>query len=142
MPRTPSSKSVCISQHGSSADTLSRDGQGAGTARASEGHELMGMALLAVKALSEWLEVRPSTIYLWAEQGVIPHFKLGRLLRFDAEEIATWLQHQRRAVSHDPPRRRRPQGIEPVDLLIAEAKRDLYTPGRGKPDQDRATGKG
>jgi excisionase family DNA binding protein len=72
------------------------------------------MPLLTVKAISELLDVRPSTIYLWAEQGAIPHTT--------------------------SPRRRRSRS-EHVDNLIAQAKRAAYTPLRGKPDQDRATGK-
>jgi excisionase family DNA binding protein len=101
------------------------------------------MALLTVRALSEWLQVKPSTIYLWAEQGGIPHLKLGRLLRFDSEEIDAWLHAHQREFSPPPPRqRRRRNATGHVDVLIAEAKRHAYTPLRGKPDQDRATGKG
>src|SRR6267143_1582245 len=70
---------------------------------------------LDIAALAERLLIKRSTLYAWAEQGMIPHVKLGRLLRFDPDEI---------------------------DALIAEAKRTVYTSCRGKPDQDRATRKG
>lgn len=98
---------------------------------------------MTVKAVSEWLEVKPSTVYLWAEQGTIPHLKLGRLLRFDSEELAAWLHAHRREFKPQPPRSRwRRRGVDHVDDLIAQAKDAAYTPARGKPDQDRATGKG
>jgi excisionase family DNA binding protein len=100
------------------------------------------MALLTVKAVSEWLQVKPSTIYLWAEHGGIPHMKLGRLLRFDAKEIEAWLQQQRHDATSERIQRRRPHSSHHVDTIIAQAKRAVYTPSRGKPDQDRATGKG
>jgi excisionase family DNA binding protein len=105
------------------------------------------MSLLTVKAVSERLQVKPSTVYLWAAQGTIPHIKLGRLLRFDREELEHWLltcrqgvQAQAEALAPAPRRRRAPH--DHVDDLIAQAKRDTYTSNRGKPDQDRATRKG
>jgi excisionase family DNA binding protein len=100
------------------------------------------MALLNVRKVSEWLQVKPSTIYLWAEQGMIPHLKLGRLLRFDPDEIEAWLQAHRQEVTPEPTPPRRRHGIDNVDALIAEAKREVYTSCHGKPDQDRATRKG
>ncbi len=97
---------------------------------------------LTIKDVSQLLQVRPSTLYAWAEQGAIPHLKLGRLLRFDPEEIEAWIHDQRRNPAPAPTPRRRRQGPDHVDDLIAQAKREVYTPFRGKPDQDRATRKG
>jgi excisionase family DNA binding protein len=100
------------------------------------------MALLNVNDVSEWLQVKRSTIYLWAEQGTIPHVKLGRLLRFDSDEIEAWLQNHRREGVPEPASPRRRHGTDDVDTLIARAKAEVYTSCRGKPDQDRATRKG
>ena len=100
------------------------------------------MALRNVKEVSEWLQVKRSTIYLWAEQGMIPHLKLGRLLRFDPDEIEAWLQAHRREGISEPASPRRRRGTDNVDVLIATAKAAVYTSCRGKPDQDRATRKG
>ena len=98
---------------------------------------------LDIGALAERLRVKRSTIYAWTEQGKIPHLKLGRLLRFDPDEIEAWLQtHRREFTSHWAPQRRRRSASDHLDDLIAQAKRDTYTFRRGKPDQDRATGKG
>jgi excisionase family DNA binding protein len=97
---------------------------------------------LDITGLAECLKVKRSTLYAWAEQGNLPHFKLGRLLRFDPDEIETWLRQHRRDVLSERMPRRRQDARDHVDDLIARAKREVYTPSRGKPDQDRATRKG
>ncbi len=97
---------------------------------------------LSIAVLAERLLVKRSTLYAWAEQGKIPHLKLGRLLRFDPDEIEAWLQVRRQEVTPDSTPLRRRHGIDNVDALIAEAKREVYTSCYGKPDQDRATRKG
>lgn len=48
--------------------------------------------LLTVEALCRWLKVPKATVYDWTHTGVIPHYKLGRLLRFDPHEIEAWLR--------------------------------------------------
>jgi excisionase family DNA binding protein len=100
------------------------------------------MVLLTITEMAERLRVKQSTLSAWAAQGTIPHLKLGRLLRFDPDEIDAWLRdHRRQARPSSVSHRRRP-GDDHVDDLIARAKREVYTPTRGKPDQDRATRKG
>ena len=97
---------------------------------------------LNIATLAESLLVKHSTLYTWAEEGTIPHLKLGRLLRFDPDEIEAWLQaHHRKAISEQAPPKRRHR-TDHVDALIVEAKRAVYTSCHGKPDQDRATRKG
>jgi len=100
------------------------------------------MALLTIHDVAQWLTVKPTTLYSWVAQGTIPHLKLGRLLRFDPDEVEAWLQNHRREGIPEPNPPRRRHGIDNVDALIAEAKRAVYTPCHGKPDQDRATRKG
>ena len=97
---------------------------------------------LDIAALAERLRIKRSTLYAWAGQGTIPHVKLGRLLRFDPDEIEAWLHAHRRERIPAPPAPRRPHRTDRVDTLIATAKAEVYTSCRGKPDQDRATRKG
>jgi excisionase family DNA binding protein len=97
---------------------------------------------LDIAALAERLGIKRSTLYAWAEQGTIPYLKLGRLLRFDPDEIEVWLQDHRVEGIPEPASPRRRHGTDNIDALIAEAKRTVYTLSRGKPDQDRATRKG
>ena len=96
---------------------------------------------LDITTLAERLGIKRSTLYAWAEQGSIPHLKLGRLLRFDPDEIEGWLHAHRREPTPEPIPRRPRQGTDCVDALIAAAKREVYTPLHGKPDQNRATRK-
>jgi excisionase family DNA binding protein len=97
---------------------------------------------LDIAALAEGLRIKRSTLYAWAEQGTIPYLKLGRLLRFDPDEIEAWLQTHRHEAIPEPTQPRRQPGTDNVDALIADAKRAVYNPRHGKPDQGRATRKG
>ena len=86
--------------------------------------------LLTVKDLSAWLNMKPSTLYLWAAQGKIPCRKIHGLIRFDQEEIHNWL------ASFTPPHGTSfslslpPKTQTDVESLVAAAKRDVYTPSR------------
>ena len=97
---------------------------------------------LDITSLAERLGIKRSTLYAWAEEGSIPHLKLGRLLRFDPDEIEGWLRAHRRDPTPEPTPRWSRQGTDCVDALIAQAKREVYTSLHGKPDQNRATRKG
>jgi len=53
--------------------------------------------LVDVKTLAGILSVKQKTIYDWIHKGYIPFVKLGRLVRFDENEIKKWLEHKRSA---------------------------------------------
>jgi excisionase family DNA binding protein len=50
------------------------------------------MKILTVKQVSELFQAKPSTVYAWAEQRLIPSFKINGLLRFDQDEVLEWLK--------------------------------------------------
>ena len=50
-------------------------------------------ALLTIRQLADYLNIKRSTLYAWVEQGFIPHYKMNRLIRFKKEEIDTWLEN-------------------------------------------------
>lgn len=52
--------------------------------------------LLDVKELSEVLGVKRSTIYYWVFKNYIPHYHLGKLVRFKTDEIEDWLKKKGR----------------------------------------------
>lgn len=54
-------------------------------------------SLLTPDQIAEVLGVKLSTIYQWTHQGYIPHFKVGRLVRFDLRVIELWLQRLSKA---------------------------------------------
>ncbi len=93
--------------------------------------------LLTVKDLSAWINVKPSTLYLWVTQGKIPCRKIHGLIRFDPESITVWLRSfEPRPTDALPPLKR--QSHLDLDQLIEAAKRQVYTPACEKPDEVRA----
>ncbi len=47
---------------------------------------------LTPKQLSGLLQVDLSTVYLWTSTQFIPHFKLGKSVRFREKDIHDWLE--------------------------------------------------
>jgi len=93
--------------------------------------------LLTIKDVSAWLNIKPSTLYLWAAQGRIPCRKIHGLIRFDPQTIQQWLDAFTTETSPFPSIRPGTPETD-VDAVIARAKRSLYTAPREKPDEDRA----
>jgi excisionase family DNA binding protein len=96
--------------------------------------------LLTIKDLSGRLNIKPSTLYLWAKQGKIPCRKIHGLIRFDPEAIEVWLRSfEPSKVTTLPLLTRQPQ--VDLDRLIEAAKREVYTPGHGETITPSPTGK-
>lgn len=53
--------------------------------------------LMTVKELSELLNVKEKTIYQWAELEQIPSLKLNGSLRFDFDDIMSWIKSCKKA---------------------------------------------
>ena len=51
--------------------------------------------LMNIEQVAEMLGVKVSTIYSWVSQQYIPHYKIGRLVRFDKREVLEWVQNLR-----------------------------------------------
>ena len=85
--------------------------------------------LLKVKALSQRLQIKPSTLYAWVSQGKIPCVRIHGLIRFRPEEIEGWLAGfaQKRPALAECRRR----GGD-IDAVIAAAKRAIYNPRHGE----------
>lgn len=47
--------------------------------------------LMTVKQVSEYLQLKGSTIYAWAQDGKIPAIKIGRTWRFRQTDLDSWL---------------------------------------------------
>jgi excisionase family DNA binding protein len=50
---------------------------------------------LTIAELSEYLSIKPSSLYSMAERREIPCFRFGRLIRFKREEIDMWIENHR-----------------------------------------------
>ncbi len=48
------------------------------------------MKFITAEEVAKLLKAKPKTIYAWADQGMIPSFKLNGLLRFTEDEILKW----------------------------------------------------
>jgi excisionase family DNA binding protein len=97
--------------------------------------------LLTVKDLSAWLNMKPSTLYLWAAQGKIPCQKIHGLIRFEQDKIQHWLASFATTPSNPVCHILDRNPSTSVDDLIARAKRDVYTLGHGETITPSPTGK-
>lgn len=57
------------------------------------------MKILTVKQVAELIQAKPSTVYAWAEQGIIPSIKLAGLLRFDEREVMQFIESHKQPTS-------------------------------------------
>jgi excisionase family DNA binding protein len=51
--------------------------------------------LVDTRELCGLLSVKPSTIYKWVHEGRIPHYKLGKCVRFREDEVWDWVKKHR-----------------------------------------------
>lgn len=51
--------------------------------------------LISVDDLSDHLGISINTIYSWVNQRKIPYIKVGRLLKFDFDDIQEWIQNKK-----------------------------------------------
>lgn len=42
--------------------------------------------------MAQLLSVKPSTVYKWVHEGRIPHYKLGKSVRFREDEVWDWVR--------------------------------------------------
>jgi excisionase family DNA binding protein len=48
--------------------------------------------LLSVTEAAEFLGIKKSTLYEWIIQKKVPHYKVGRLVKFRREDLEAWLK--------------------------------------------------
>jgi excisionase family DNA binding protein len=127
----------------------------------------MDSRYLSINDLSAYLGIKPKTIY--AKVKEIPHYKVGRLIRFRKDEVDAWMMkhrvgegendqdekqgHGSSTPTTDPalesPRtrrsRKRRSPITDIDRMISKAidqvKVGGYTASHGKSDQVKGSGK-
>lgn len=100
------------------------------------------MELITVQDLSKLMKVAQSTVYLWVTTGFIPCYRLQSTIRFDRQEIETWVKTKR---EDSQKLRKRPQDItnslhkeEVNDIInnaIAAGRTVRYNSDIGKSDQ-------
>jgi excisionase family DNA binding protein len=51
--------------------------------------------LLSTEETAEFLGISKNTLYEWIVQKKIPHFKVGRLVKFKKEDLDSWLKKKK-----------------------------------------------
>ncbi len=95
-----------------------------------------------IKDLSIYLKVKVKTLYAMLQE--IPHYRIGKLIRFRKVEIDNWLEGKtpkiRDSKSEANSKKRKPleKGNIHIDNLVRKAidqtKEEGYNPKYGKPD--------
>ena len=91
----------------------------------------MYLHMLNVKELSAWLNIKPSTLYLWASENKIPCRRIHGLVRFEPEAIQAWLKgfETNSVKPFSLPTRHYTRDL---DQLIEASKREVYTSRHGE----------
>lgn len=55
----------------------------------------MAKNLIRIDEVAKILNMKNSTLHQWTQQGLVPVIRIGRLLRFDPDEIMKYLQDGR-----------------------------------------------
>ncbi len=99
----------------------------------------MDKGFLSVKEVANYLNVKISTVY--SRVNEIPHYRVGRLLRFKKLDIEAWMEGQRRESKQVDPARTNHRATTSVDLIVRaaidEAKASPYT-SNGKSGQSKS----
>lgn len=119
---------------------------------------------LTINDLSTYLGIKPKTLYSRVKE--IPHYKVGRLIRFKRVDVDAWMErhkvamaertlavpengseHVQEAPETRKPRKRRVRRgpISDIDRMVRntidQVKAEYYSPGHGKSDQVKGSGK-
>ena len=55
----------------------------------------MNTQYLSIDEAAKLLGVKRSTVYAWTHRREIPHYKVGKHLRFVPDELDSWIQSKR-----------------------------------------------
>jgi excisionase family DNA binding protein len=105
---------------------------------------------LTIDELSDYLNVKKSTLYSMVEGGKLPHYRIGRLIRVKQRDVDLWLEgHKRDSINENGKgrsvlkavNRRKVDTDSIVRKSIEEIKGLKYTFPNGRPDQIKGLGK-
>ncbi len=51
--------------------------------------------LIGIEHVSEHLGIKVNTVYSWVNQRKIPYIKVGRLIKFDLQDINQWIAERK-----------------------------------------------
>ena len=97
-----------------------------------------------INELSEYLGIKKSTLYGMVENGDLPHYRIGRLIRFRCDDVDSWIEtHRRERIAPEKKAMEIMKTVKnptiDVDKIIKEsvedAKEKSYNAGHGKSDR-------
>ncbi|MCX5852938.1 MAG: helix-turn-helix domain-containing protein [Deltaproteobacteria bacterium] len=96
-----------------------------------------------IEDLSNYLKVKIKTLYAMIDD--IPHYRVGKLIRFKKQEIDSWMEKKRINArdgiikSRTIKDKQSDKGNTPIDKMIRKAidqsKDEVYNPDHGKSDR-------
>ena len=104
----------------------------------------------SIQDLSLYLGIKASTLYAMVEERSIPHYRIGKLIRFKRSEIDLWMAGNKKdCVAADRVAKRilgpLQKKIIDIDRVVRKAidgtRGQGYTIPHGKPDQVKGLGK-
>lgn len=108
-------------------------------------HQNDSRNFLTISDVSIYLRIKEKTLYARVAAGDIPHYKIGRLVRFKKTDIDAWMESQKvilvdhsRIASDIIRMVKRKEGDvhSIVRKKIDEVRRSAYSSKHGKPDHD------
>jgi excisionase family DNA binding protein len=85
----------------------------------------MKQKLWTVEEVSEFLNVKRSTLYSWVRNGIIPAHKFGASLRFDPIEIDKVVEASRVTPVNIPTLRKKSSKTQDIDRVINKVIDDV-----------------
>ncbi len=110
----------------------------------------MEKGYLSIKEASQYLGVKPSSLYSMVEAREIPYHRIGRLIKFTKSELDAFMEENRvdrvdiekeakKILTH--PRNPNIDVDALVKKTVAESRGNRYTASHGKSDQVKGLGK-
>ena len=110
----------------------------------------MESGFLTINEASNYLGIKTSTLYSMVGRKEIPHYRIGRLIKFTKADLDAFMQERRvdRIDIERKARRILTSACNPkidvgtlVKKTVAEVRRNRYTSSHGKPDRVKGLGK-
>lgn len=74
---------------------------------------------ITVKEAAIFLNIKEKTIYHIVNHGLIPHYRIGKMVRFDKEELDNWMRSKKAGS---------------MTAQVEKIVRSAYTSSYGRPD--------
>ena len=74
---------------------------------------------ITVKEAASFLSIKEKTIYYLVNQALIPHYRIGKMVRFNKEELESWIRSKKAGS---------------MTTQVEKIVRSAYTSSYGRPD--------